>query len=81
MEGKEQVQVQLQIVDENFVTINVSEFWNLVDKAARLDAITESIKQSIDAGNASYEHVNDKLIMLLTGTYSYKPPKQEDKDE
>ena len=79
MEGKEQVQIQ--VVDENFVTINISEFWSLVDKAARLDAITESIKQSIDAGNASYEHVNDKLIMLLTGTYSYKPNKPEGKDE
>lgn len=76
MEGKEQVQIQ--VVDENFVTINISEFWKLVDKAARLDAITESIKQSIDAGNANYDHVNDKLVKLLTGTYSYNPQKPED---
>ena len=73
--------VNLQIIDQNTVTITKDAYGELVGKAARLDAITDSIKQSIDARNASYEHVNDKLIMLLTGTYAYKPQNSEEKDE
>ena len=78
MEGKEQI--QLQVVDENFVTIRITEFRELVEKAARLDAITESIKQNIDSG-ATYSHVNDNLVKLLTGTYAYAPKKLEDQNE
>ena len=79
MGGKEQVQVQ--IVDECFVTIPVSDYRELVEKAVRLDVIADSIRQRVDEGSV-YSVVDNDLVLMLTSTMNYKLPKDtEGQDE
>jgi hypothetical protein len=68
----EKEKVVLQITDQNTVTITLEEFRGLVGKAARFDAITDSVKQMVDEGK--YSKVNDDVVLLMTGTLNYQKP-------
>ncbi len=69
--------VVLQITDQSTVTVTLKEFRELVDKAARLDAIADSIRQNID--EKCYCKVTDDIVLLLTGTLGYKKPEPTEK--
>ena len=62
------------------ITIPTEEYRELTDKAARLDAITDGIRQKVDAGCEGYARVDDAVVLLLTGTYSYKGPAEQPKE-
>ena len=68
----EKEKVILQITDQSTVTITMEEFRELVGKAARLDAITDSIRQSVDEDK--YSKVNDDVVLLMTGMLNYQKP-------
>ena len=59
------------------ITIPTEEYRELTDKAARLDAITDGIRQKVDAGSEGYARVDDDLVLLLTGTFNYKRPAEQ----
>ena len=67
--------VLIQVTDELTVTITVKEYRELMEKAVRLDAIAGSIRQRVN--NSAYSKVDDDTVLLLTGTYDYKKPKEE----
>ena len=70
--------VVVQVADELTVTISLEEYRELVDKAVRLDAITDSIRQRVDEGK-DYSKINDDLVLILTGTLNYeKKPEAND---
>ena len=62
----------LQITDQSTVTITLEEFRELVGKAARFDAIADSVRQMVDEGK--YSKINDDVVLLMTGTLNYKKP-------
>jgi hypothetical protein len=67
-----------KVADELTVTISLEEYRELVDKAVRLDAITDSIRQRVDEGK-DYSKINDDLVLILTGTLNYeKKPEAND---
>ena len=68
----EKEKVVLQITDQSTVTITMEEFRELVGKAARLDAITDSIRQRVDEDK--YSKVNDDVVLLMTGMLNYQKP-------
>ena len=72
--------VIVQVVDESFVTVRLDEFYKLVSKAARLDAIADSIRNNVDAGK-TYGRVDDDIVLLMTGTANYQPEKAAEPDE
>ncbi len=67
---------------EPTVRIPVKEYKELLDKAARLDAISESIRQKVNEGEtSSYSKVDVSVVLLLTGTYDYKKPVEPKKPQ
>ena len=77
--------VLVQMTDELKVTITLKEYREMVEKAARLDAIADSIRQCVNEGKDKYGRVNDDIVLMMTGTYNYHKPVQpenpEEKDE
>lgn len=61
------------------VCITVNDYRELVEKAVRLDAITESIKQRVDQEH--YSKVDDDIVLMMTGMLNYKKPEQPEKPE
>lgn len=75
--------VVLQVMDPGTVIIPLTEYRELTGKAARLDAIAESIRDNARSGRSEYNRVNDEVVLLLTGTKNYKraPADSEATDE
>lgn len=75
--------VVLQVTDELTVSIPLSEYRQLIEKAVRLDAIADSIRQRVDGDK--YSAIDDDIVLMLTGTLNYhkpaEPAKAGDADE
>ena len=56
---------------EYTVCIPVSKYSELLIKANALDTLASDIRHNINNGEASYDVVNDNLVLILTGTKSY----------
>ena len=77
-------QVLVQVTDEMTVTITIKEYRELLEKAVRLDAIADSVRQRVDEDK--YNKVDDDIVLMMTGTLNYhKAPENvenpEEKDE
>ena len=72
--------VLVQVTDELTVTITIKEYRELLEKAVRLDAIADSIRQRVDGDK--YSKVDDDIVLMMTGTLNYhKEPESVEKPE
>lgn len=76
--------VLVQVTDELTVTITMKEYRELLEKAVRLDAIADSVRQRVDEDK--YSAVDDDIVLMMTGTLNYKKTVEqtenpEEKDE
>ncbi|MBR3020451.1 MAG: hypothetical protein IKH57_25870 [Clostridia bacterium] len=67
--------VMIQVTDELTVTITVKEYRELMEKAIRLEAIADSIRQRVDEDK--YSKVDDDVVLLMTGTLNYEKKPEE----
>ncbi len=68
--------VMIQVTDELMVTITVKEYRELMEKAIRLEAIADSIRQRVDEDK--YSKVDDDIVLLMTGTLNYEKKQEDD---
>ncbi len=67
--------VMIQVTDELTVTITLKEYRELMEKALRLEAIADSIRQRVDEDK--YSKVNDDIVLIMTGTLNYEKKPEE----
>ena len=65
----------IQVTDELTVTITLKEYRELMEKAIRLEAIADSIRQRVDEDK--YSKVDDDIVLLMTGTLNYEKKPEE----
>ena len=64
--------MSIEIVADEVIAIQKSEYDELRRKAQFLDIIEADIRMKIDQGENGYSLINDDLILLLTGMKAYQ---------
>lgn len=72
--------VCVHVTDDAIITLTTGEYLELADKAVRFDIMYADIKDNIDAGEASYNRINDNLVLHALGLANYHPPKVEEEE-